>query len=149
MCAFIERELIHCPWTYSVISTITSPSTAMPWLVGQNNRRTQSLRFLKANIKRTLLLSQTGIQKFIYCLEKPKNEQDTCWDVKAVLIGLNRLKQSFTSLHFGQKKSKSSLENMRKILNSFCFLEKIWYSPEVTIYFTYTSFHKQDIKNKI
>lgn len=146
MCAFIEREVIHCPWTYSVISTITSPLTAMPWLVGQNNRRTQSLRFLKANIKRTPLLSQTGIQKFTYCLEKPKNEQDTCWDVKVVLIGLNRLKQSFTSLHFGSKKSESSLEKMRKIWNSFCLSEKMWYSPEVTIYFTYTSFHKQDLK---
>lgn len=146
MCAFIERELIHCPWTYSVISTITSPLTAMPWLVGQNNRRTQSLRFLKANIKRTPLLSQTDIQKFTYCLEKPKNEQGTCCDVKAVVIGLNRLKQSFTSLHFGSNKSKSSLEKMRKIWNSFCCSEKMWYSPEVTIYFTYTSFRKQDLK---
>jgi len=35
-----------------------------------------------------------------------KNEKDTCCDVKAVLMGLNRLKRSLTSLYFGIKKCR-------------------------------------------
>jgi len=80
--------------------------TAILCHVGQNNRRTPSLRFLLAHIKSTPVISQRSIQKFTYCLERPKNERDTCWDVKAVLMGLGRLKHSLTSLHLEARKAR-------------------------------------------